>query len=135
MIEGVVFSLDDAPSDRMAIKRAIEKIAPSVELHMFATGTALLARLAELRDHELPDLILMDLNLAQENGTDVLRTVRTAHPTVPVAMLSGSARPADLTLAYELGAGGVLVKPLGIQALADVIEPALRYWCMAVTRP
>ena len=130
-----MFSLDDAEADQMAIRRAMATVAPDVELRTFRRVDEMFGALAELGGHALPNLVLLDLNLNGDDGNEVLRRMRSDHPTVPVAMLSGSARPDELTRAYELGANGFLVKPLGIRALADLIEPAVRYWCGAVTRP
>lgn len=72
------------------------------------------------------DLCLMDLNLPDLDGRDLLKTVRSVHPGVPVMVLSGRNRTQDLVQALENGADDFLSKPFSFQELVARIRCLLR---------
>jgi CheY-like chemotaxis protein len=73
---------------------------------------------------KLPDAILLDLSLPGLDGLGVLRSMRGTGTTkqVPVIVLTGSV-PAELS---GCDVYTTLLKPVGIDALVDVIEGARR---------
>ena len=77
---------------------------------------------------EAPDLILLDLQLPDGSGEDVLRTLR-AEPSlraVPIVMLSAQASRETMRRVLEAGADDYLTKPLEVDRAGDVIERFLR---------
>jgi CheY-like chemotaxis protein len=87
--------------------------------------------LAELQSAAaLPDLILLDINMAGLSGFDVLRAVksdgRLRH--IPVVMLTSSALDSDVARAYELGASGYISKPSYLHDVRAVLGNTLLYW-------
>ena len=78
------------------------------------------------REHR-PDLVLLDLNLPDIQGEEVLRRLR-ADPTtatVPVVVISGDATPGQASRLRRVGADDYLTKPFDIARLLGVID-ALR---------
>jgi CheY-like chemotaxis protein len=73
---------------------------------------------------ELPDLILLDLNLPDMNGTEVLRQLKEVKETrsIPVVIISADAMPAQQKRLLQLGAVRYLTKPLDVIALLKVID-------------
>ncbi len=71
---------------------------------------------------QLPDVIVMDLNIPKVHGMDVLREVRASSPynNVPVIILTTSSSPEDRKKALELGADEFLIKPTTSQGLYEV---------------
>jgi two-component system, NarL family, nitrate/nitrite response regulator NarL len=57
-----------------------------------------------------PDLILLDLNMEDMDGTETLRALRAAGCTARVAMLTVSDQEQDLVAALRAGADGYLLK-------------------------
>ncbi len=72
------------------------------------------------------DLCLMDLNLPDLDGRDLLKRVRSIHPDVPVMILSGRNRTQDLVQALEDGADDFLSKPFSFQELVARLRCLLR---------
>lgn len=71
-----------------------------------------------------PSLILLDVVLPGMSGLDLLEQLR-AESGVPVILLSGRRRPADLALAERLGASDYLVKPFALEHLRARVRLAL----------
>ena len=69
------------------------------------------------------DLILLDVNLGEVDGWEVLRQLLDRNPAQPVLMWSGVAGHDE---AMQRGAVGLLPKPFDSRGLLDAIEAALR---------
>jgi DNA-binding response OmpR family regulator len=63
-----------------------------------------------LAEH-VPDVMLLDVGLPQESGTEVARWVKAAHPGLGIVMLSGRSSPADRLAGWRCGADVYLLKP------------------------
>ncbi len=57
------------------------------------------------------DLVVLDLNLPDMAGRDVLRELRARDPGLPVLILSGDLPPAEMLDRFGIGADAVLTKP------------------------
>jgi CheY-like chemotaxis protein len=75
------------------------------------------------REHE-PDLILLDLHLPDLSGEDVLTRLREETQTckIPVVVLTADATDAGRTPALEKLADGFITKPIGVQALLELVD-------------
>ncbi|MGH8243429.1 MAG: response regulator transcription factor, partial [Steroidobacteraceae bacterium] len=67
-------------------------------------------------DAELPDLVILDINLPSGSGFDVCRSIRGRSP-VPIMMLTARGEEEDLVRALELGADDYLTKPFSPRTL------------------
>jgi two-component system alkaline phosphatase synthesis response regulator PhoP len=74
-----------------------------------------------------PDVVLLDLRLAQGDGWQVLVGLRSipALRQVPVLVLTASAGEADRARADAAGAADYLVKPMSVRVLLAAVERAL----------
>ena len=74
--------------------------------------------------NKLPDLILLDINLPDVSGIDLLNKLRkdTRFRQIPVVILTGSNEDEDIQKTYDLGASSYLVKPISNDALMLVIN-------------
>lgn len=73
-------------------------------------------------DGSLPDLILLDLNMPNKNGYDVLKELK-ADPDlcrIPVVILTSSKAETDIVKTYELQADHYVVKPVTLEKLLDI---------------
>ncbi len=82
----------------------------------------------ELLENRLPDLILLDQNMPGENGTALLRRLRTSPRLfdIPVIMLTGVQGVREEQIAYYSGAQDYIRKPFGDNMLVFRVKQALR---------
>jgi DNA-binding response OmpR family regulator len=72
-----------------------------------------------------PDLLVLDWNLPEINGLDVLRRIRMKS-AVPVLMLTARGDPSDRVVGLEVGADDYLVKPFHLPELVARVRALLR---------
>lgn len=87
-----------------------------------------------LADQFDPDLVLLDLNLPDGDGSDVCRTLRKSSE-VPIVMLTARGTEMDRVLGLELGADDYVVKPFSSRELISRIRAVLRRTKGASTAP
>jgi DNA-binding response OmpR family regulator len=74
---------------------------------------------------QLPDLILLDVNLPGFSGTEVLRRVR-AQRDVPIIMLTARSDEIDRVVGLELGADDYITKPFSPREVVARVRTVLR---------
>jgi two-component system cell cycle response regulator CtrA len=72
------------------------------------------------------DLILLDLNLPDLSGYEVLRALRVARVNTPVVIVSGLGATADKVRGLELGADDYLTKPFHKDELLARVQAVVR---------
>lgn len=79
---------------------------------------------------ELPDVVLLDLNLPKLNGHEILERIRSTPRTMklPVIMLTSSVEEADLARSYDLGANSFVRKAVDFKEFLEVARVLGRYW-------
>jgi DNA-binding response OmpR family regulator len=122
----VVVCEDDVPTlellcDHLAADRFEPLAAPSA------------ADALRLCHFKQPDLLLLDLNLPDASGLDVLRLIRASEgatgsydPELAVLVLSGRSSDADRLRGLECGADDYVVKPFQIQEVVARMRAVLR---------
>ncbi|MBT3323234.1 MAG: response regulator [Anaerolineae bacterium] len=90
-------------------------------MHARPTAEALLAG-------EEPDVILLDINMPEVSGLDVLEFIRRNKKwdDIPVVMLSTEAADVTVDKAILLGANGYITKPVMLEDLKDELEKAMK---------
>jgi len=123
-----IYLIDDDPDHTLIITRAIRQTSPGVHVQTVDDGEVALALLHQVE--ELPDLILLDINMAGLSGFDVLTQIKGDERLglVPVVMLTSSDLAADVARAYELGASGYISKPSYLHDVRAVLGNTLLYW-------
>ncbi|HEX7744932.1 MAG TPA: response regulator transcription factor [Micromonosporaceae bacterium] len=69
-----------------------------------------------------PDVVVLDLQLPDLSGVDVIRGLLAAHPPVRVLMLSASGEQQDVLDAVKAGASGYLLKSAGREEFLDAVR-------------
>ena len=72
-----------------------------------------------------PDLVVLDLNLPEQDGLDVCRTLRRASD-VPIIMLTARIEETDRLIGLELGADDYITKPFSPRELVARVRAVLR---------
>lgn len=114
-----VLLVDDHPLILAALKAMIEGMQAGVQVTAVASAPA--AR-AALRAEPDQDLVLLDLQLDESDGFDLLTELRQQHPVLSVVVISASDRSGDVIRAIDLGAMGFLPKRMSTEALADALR-------------
>jgi CheY-like chemotaxis protein len=71
-------------------------------------------------------LILTDINMPGMSGLEMLPKVKAARPNVPVIMITAYGDEATKRKAAELGAAGLLTKPIDFASLRGEIDQRLQ---------
>ncbi len=80
-----------------------------------------------------PDIVLLDMMLPDQQGTDVVAALREAGSTALVVFLTGRDQHYDRTAAYAAGADLYLTKPFGVEEVVDHLVDATRRMGLAPT--
>ena len=75
---------------------------------------------------EAYDLVLLDLSLPGSGGLDVLRSIRSCRPDLPVMLMTGAAMVEERIRGLDAGADDYLAKPFAFAELAARIRAVLR---------
>lgn len=135
-----VLLVEDNPGDADLMKETLEGCRLHVEIAIAIDGVEALARLFRRPPYaavELPDLILLDLNLPKMSGREVLAQIKQ-HPslrTIPVVILTSSDAEQDVVKSYELGANCYVTKPVGLDAFQSIIRAVEGFWFTVVKLP
>jgi DNA-binding response OmpR family regulator len=75
----------------------------------------------------LPDLLVVDMNMPEVNGMDVVKWIRGSKrfQTVPILMLSSETHPELVRAAVEAGANAYLFKPTTLEDLEAALKKVL----------
>jgi CheY-like chemotaxis protein len=122
----IVMIEDDAGHARL-IERNIRRAGISNDVYHFTSGAEALSFLFDHPDGPLyngPSLVLLDLNLPDMSGVDILARIK-ADPTVrrtPVVVLTTTDDRADIQRCYDLGCNVYITKPVNYESFADAIR-------------
>jgi CheY-like chemotaxis protein len=121
-----VMLVEDDPEDVAFTKIILRKAGLDRNLLVALDGKEAIEALVRLKENgsTIPDLILLDINLPDISGIDLLTKLKRDHKLsrIPVVMLTGSNVDDDIQKSYDLGASTYLVKPISKDALMLVIE-------------
>lgn len=106
----VVLAENSAP-DVILVKETLRTAGIEAELKVFPDGEECVRHLTT--SDELPDAIIVDLNLPRVDGFEVLKVVRAErrYDGVPVVVLTSARGAEDRRRSFELGANAFIAKP------------------------
>jgi CheY-like chemotaxis protein len=123
-----IMLIEDDMIEVMKLNRAILSLELSHKIIEANNGEEALKLLKE-KDN-IPDIILLDLNMPKINGIEFLSILKK-HDTlkyVPTIILTTSSNQRDLLACYEIGVAGYILKPLKYEEYVSKIEKLLAYW-------
>jgi CheY-like chemotaxis protein len=135
-----VLLIEDSPNDARLVIRALEGAKVRHRVRIATDGPqalALLRRRPPHQDEQLPNLILLDLNLPKIDGRALLGTIKHDPDLrgIPIIVLTGSDEPRDVAESYRLHANAVVGKPVEPASFATVINSIERFWLEIVKLP
>jgi CheY-like chemotaxis protein len=122
-VAGTVLYIEDSPLNTMLVERILAG-RPGVVFGAAADGRTGLDRAAQLH----PDLVLLDLELPDISGEEVLAELRAdpATSAIPVVVVTGDVDPDTQYRVLAQGAQGCLVKPFEVTDLLGVVDRCMR---------
>src|SRR5687768_5350054 len=102
-------------------------IDESFYLLFMDNGRKLLDRLNELPDNHLPCLIVLDYNMPELNGAEILKEIKknSRYASIPKVIWSTSNSETFRTTCLEAGANEYLIKPSNVNDLVGVARHML----------
>jgi DNA-binding response OmpR family regulator len=118
-----VWIVDD-DQDMVGAIRLMVRLLDCEENHFYAAPPAARALLAG----ERPDLIILDINMPQVSGLELLEFIRHRKDMkgLPVVMLSTEATDIMVDKAMSIGADAYVTKPVNLEELEKAMKKALR---------
>jgi len=88
-------------------------------------------------DAPTPDIILLDLNLPQKDGREVLEEIKTDEnlKRIPVVVLTTSKAEEDIIKSYDLHANSYITKPVDFDQFIRVVRSIENFWLEVVRLP
>jgi CheY-like chemotaxis protein len=120
-----VLLVEDNPADAYLVEEALEEAKLDCELRVMRNGEQVIQLIDSLESggaDQLPDLVLLDLNLPKVTGDVVLERVRssTRCRDAKVFIISSSDAPMDREKAKKLGAIGYFRKPSSLAGYMEI---------------
>ncbi len=114
----IVFA-DDHRLVREALTPFIQRLAPTVHLDEASTVDEAISL---LENNNQCDLILLDLNMPGMDGFEGFNRLQHVAPDTPIAVLSGSIDPSDVSQALAHGAAGYIPKTTAGSTLVNALQ-------------
>jgi CheY-like chemotaxis protein len=86
---------------------------------------------------EVPDLIILDINLPKKNGHEVLKAIKSNPNTqqIPVIILSTSSSKKDIESSYQNHVNCFITKPIELDDFMKAITSIEEFWLSIVKLP
>jgi CheY-like chemotaxis protein len=131
---------EDNPTDVMLMREALEPAKALNTLHVVDDGVGVLEFLRRENRHAeapRPDLILLDLDMLEKNGHEVLIEMKADEDlrAIPVVILTSSKDITDVAKAYGQYANCYVTKPMDFDAFTEAVREIHTFWLAVVTLP
>jgi len=135
-----ILLVEDNEGDILLTKEALEDAKLIINLSIARDGREAVDFLVKQSDRgysELPDLILLDINLPKKNGHEVLKYVKEDANLkhIPVIMLTTSSSEKDINLSYHNYVNCYITKPVEVNNFLDVVATIENFWISIVKLP
>ena len=110
--------------DDEALGRGITMALEGPERAVFRAGT--LAEAEEILSRERFSLLILDVNLPDGSGLELLKQLRQRGDSVPVILLTANDLELDIVAGLELGADDYITKPFSLAVLRARVNTQLR---------
>jgi two-component system response regulator len=136
--ERVILLVEDNPDDEELTLRALRKNRIGNPVVVARDGEAAVDYLLATGPYagrdvmDIPQIVLLDLNLPKMSGLEVLRRVRADERIrlLPVVVLTSSREDEDIVKSYSLGANSYVRKPVDFGQFMDAVRTLGLFWLL-----
>lgn len=118
----LIMLVEDHPEYRETVELALTRETDMELISQFGTSERALRSLEERSGGQVPDVILLDLNLPGIDGLNSIPFFKSAAPDVRIIILTQSDKEADVLKAIMLGAAGYLLKSSTVSQITEGIR-------------
>lgn len=124
-----IMLIEDSADDAILTIRALKKLNFR-NITVMDSGREAVRTLYHENIDDLPDLIILDLNLTIVDGLTILKRLRSEKKTrhIPVIIFSSSGEEQDIEKSYEYGANSYVRKPVDFTEFEDLACCISNYW-------
>ncbi len=122
-----ILLVEDNELDVWRMEEALREAEAAAKLIIMNSGEEAIQFLRKEAPFEkavTPDLFFLDLYLPEKSGLEVLKEIKAdpALSTIPVIVLTTSAKERDIDYSYHKNANAYLNKPVTTREIADIIK-------------
>ncbi len=121
-----ILLVEDTPSDARLTQEALKRSDLKYEMHVVNDGEEAMEHLIRLKEshQDLPDVILLDLNMPRKNGHEVLAEIKndSVLRAIPVVLLTVSENDEDVLEALKLKMNYYIAKPVSAPKLTALLS-------------
>ena len=135
-----ILLVEDNPADVHLTRAALQTGPVPAHLNVAHDGLEALAFLHRQGGFERaprPDIILLDLNLPNKSGAEVLKEIKADGELrrIPVVVLTASGAAEDVRESYDRSANCYVTKPVTLDEYAAVIRAIEAFWLLVAELP
>lgn len=123
-----ILFIEDDKIETMKLQRTVSKLQTQHNIIEAKNGEEALDFLKS--DSDLPDIILLDLNMPRMSGIEFLEILKAddVMKYLPTIVLTTSENRVDLLECYKIGIAGYILKPLKYEDYESKIRAVFKYW-------
>jgi CheY-like chemotaxis protein len=135
-----ILIIEDNEGDARLIKEVLSEGKVSNSLHVVKDGVQaleFLQRKGAYKSEQIPDLVILDLNLPKKDGREVLLEIKTDNELkkIPVVIMTTSQAEEDILKSYDLHANCYITKPIDLNQFIKVVKSIEDFWFSIVKLP
>jgi len=125
-----ILLVEDDRVDVMTVERALKNNKITNRLDVAGNGEE---ALEYLRNKDIPQIILLDLNMPKMNGIEFLKVIKENEETrkIPVVVLTSSCEDRDKLDAFNFGAAGYILKGVDFLKFVEAVRTIDSYWTLS----
>jgi two-component system, chemotaxis family, response regulator Rcp1 len=132
--------IEDNSSDARLMTEVLRENGVRTVLNVARDGEEammFLRRQGRFANSPKPAMIVLDLNLPRKDGREVLAEIKQDPDLrrIPVVVLTTSGAEQDIAKSYDLHANCYIVKPIGLDAFAQVVRSIQDFWLTVTALP
>lgn len=124
----ILLGEDDIDDEEM-LTEVFNSVDPSMRLLFINNGRRLVATIERLHNDQLPCLIILDYNMPERNGEEILRDLQRnpRYKSIPKLIWSTSGSEIYKQKCMELGASDYIIKPSNVGELKEAARYMLSF--------